>query len=299
MKRFVTGLFALQLAVGGVCLAEAGQETPIGEQPRIADTSEKKLPQGTIRSGQLINVACYDRTGRHFGDVTDLVLDKTRTQVAFAVIDFKGNDALKDQCVVVPVLLLHYSPSEDRIYLKTEASVIEDAPHLNSKTWSTQANADYQNRTREYYELKIQNMPAEARNALEGTRLGAAIRSAEEAQPAGANVAGGQEGIASNRRVSSWIGHEVVSSDGENVGKINDLVIDTRDGKVAYATLSYGGMMGMGDKLYALPLDSFSSQMGSDKLKLNITKSQLQGMPGIDKENWPAKPGATKVTPAS
>src|ERR1700749_2643634 len=48
-------------------------------------------------------------------------------------------------------------------------------------------------------------------------------------------------------------GNKVMSSDGEHVGKISDIMLDVRNGRIAYAVLSEGGFLGMGTNLHAVP----------------------------------------------
>lgn len=52
---------------------------------------------------------------------------------------------------------------------------------------------------------------------------------------------------------STLSGEEVVDRDGENLGDIKDLMIDVNSGQVTYAVLEFGGFMGMGSKLFAVP----------------------------------------------
>ncbi len=54
------------------------------------------------------------------------------------------------------------------------------------------------------------------------------------------------------RRASKVIGQNVKSPDAKSLGEIKDLVLDPR-GRIAYAVLSYGGFMGLGNKLFAVP----------------------------------------------
>ena len=54
-------------------------------------------------------------------------------------------------------------------------------------------------------------------------------------------------------------GDKVVNAAGENVGKIEDLMIDLDNGRGGYAVLSFGGLLGMGDKLFAIPWQALSS----------------------------------------
>ena len=54
------------------------------------------------------------------------------------------------------------------------------------------------------------------------------------------------------------IGQKVYNSAGEHLGDAEDIVIDAKTGKVAYAVLSFGGFLGMGEKLFAIPWSAFS-----------------------------------------
>jgi sporulation protein YlmC with PRC-barrel domain len=52
---------------------------------------------------------------------------------------------------------------------------------------------------------------------------------------------------------STLAGDKVRNAAGENLGKIDELMIDIPSGRIAYAVLSFGGVLGMGNKLFALP----------------------------------------------
>jgi sporulation protein YlmC with PRC-barrel domain len=87
---------------------------------------------------------------------------------------------------------------------------------------------------------------------------------------------------------SKIIGEAVVNRQSEDLGKIHELVIDAKDGRVAYAVLSFGGFMGMGNKLFALPWKALDFATNENKLVLNVDKEKLKAAPGFDKDaKWP------------
>jgi sporulation protein YlmC with PRC-barrel domain len=86
---------------------------------------------------------------------------------------------------------------------------------------------------------------------------------------------------------SSLKGDRVVNYKGEDLGKIEEIMIDLDRGRVAYAVLSFGGFLGMGDKLFAIPWQAFSVDMTKKRLVLNADKALLEKAPGFDKNNWP------------
>jgi len=69
---------------------------------------------------------------------------------------------------------------------------------------------------------------------------------------------------------------KVVNRAGEDLGKIEELMIDLQDGRVAYAVLSFGGFLGMGDKLFAIPWQALSLKPHEHAFLLDIPKDVLE-----------------------
>jgi sporulation protein YlmC with PRC-barrel domain len=89
---------------------------------------------------------------------------------------------------------------------------------------------------------------------------------------------------------STIIGDGVRNREGENLGTIKDLVMDLDDGGVVYAVLSFGGFLGMGDKLFAVPWEALQVDMESHVIRLDVTRDRLENAPGFDKDSWPERP---------
>lgn len=86
---------------------------------------------------------------------------------------------------------------------------------------------------------------------------------------------------------STLKGDRVVNAAGEDIGKIDEIMIDTPTGRVAYAVLSFGGFLGMGNKLFAIPWNVLSLDEDKQVFRLNIDKGTLERAPGFDKNDWP------------
>jgi len=82
-------------------------------------------------------------------------------------------------------------------------------------------------------------------------------------------------------------GNRVRNSAGETLGTIEEIMIDVPTGKVAYAVLSFGGFLGVGSKLFALPWESLILNERDREFVLNVDKQKLENAPGFDKDNWP------------
>jgi hypothetical protein len=83
------------------------------------------------------------------------------------------------------------------------------------------------------------------------------------------------------------IGSKIVNQENEDLGKIEDVVIDAEAGRITYAVLSFGGFLGMGDKYFAIPWQAFRFMATDRYAVLNIDKQLLENAPGFDKEHWP------------
>jgi hypothetical protein len=83
-------------------------------------------------------------------------------------------------------------------------------------------------------------------------------------------------------------GNDVYNSAGEELGSIKDIMIDVPRGRVAYAVLSRGGVLGIGDKLFAIPWGALTLDTDRKCFVLNVDKETLKNAPGFDKDNWPS-----------
>jgi sporulation protein YlmC with PRC-barrel domain len=94
-------------------------------------------------------------------------------------------------------------------------------------------------------------------------------------------------------RASKMLGATVKNPSNENLGKIEDVVIDIDQGSVKYAVLSFGGVLGIGDKLFAIPWRALSIQeeQGSDNFwfVLKVDKERLEKAPGFNQNQWPER----------
>ncbi|MGE0468324.1 MAG: small metal-binding protein SmbP [Nitrospira sp.] len=89
-------------------------------------------------------------------------------------------------------------------------------------------------------------------------------------------------------KATSLIGKPVHNSEGKDLGEIQDLVINWRDGGVVeYAVLSFGGFLGIGDKYFAIPWVAMALSDDKEHFILNVKEERLKKAPGFDKNNWP------------
>ena len=97
-------------------------------------------------------------------------------------------------------------------------------------------------------------------------------------------------------RASQLIGMNIENSSEKSVGEINDIVINSRTGEIQYVAVTYGGFLGLGNKMFAVPFEAFTVKRDPDDpndandlvLVLNVTEKQLEGAKGFDEDHWPS-----------
>jgi len=83
------------------------------------------------------------------------------------------------------------------------------------------------------------------------------------------------------------IGDSVVNATNDNLGDIKEIMLDMQTGQVAYAVLAFGGFLGMGEKLFAVPWQALHLDTANHRFVLNVDKDRLKSAPGFDKDAWP------------
>lgn len=92
---------------------------------------------------------------------------------------------------------------------------------------------------------------------------------------------------------STMIGDRVTNAEGDDLGEVKEIMIDRDTGRIAYAVLSFGGVLGMGDKLFAVPWQALELSTEDKAFHLDIDREKLESAPGFDKDNWPGTDGTS------
>ncbi|KAI3600926.1 antigen (plasmid) [Cupriavidus necator H850] len=83
-------------------------------------------------------------------------------------------------------------------------------------------------------------------------------------------------------------GNLVLGPGGDKLGKINHIMLDVPRGQIAYAVLSFGGFLGVGTKLFAVPWSALTLDTVRKSFVLGIDKERLEAAPGFDQNHWPS-----------
>ena len=87
---------------------------------------------------------------------------------------------------------------------------------------------------------------------------------------------------------ATLIGDDVVNDAGDDLGKIEAIMLDVTSGRIAYAVLSFGGFLGMGSKFFAIPWGAFTLDAVEKRFVLDVSADKLEAAEGFDKDRWPS-----------
>ncbi|HEX3034988.1 MAG TPA: PRC-barrel domain-containing protein [Thermodesulfobacteriota bacterium] len=88
-------------------------------------------------------------------------------------------------------------------------------------------------------------------------------------------------------RLTPLISSRVKNMAGEDLGTLEEFMIDIEEGRIIYAVLSFGGFIGLGNKLFAIPWKALMLKPQENIFILNVEKEKLHNAPGFNRENWP------------
>ncbi|UWF77301.1 PRC-barrel domain-containing protein [Microbacterium neungamense] len=78
-------------------------------------------------------------------------------------------------------------------------------------------------------------------------------------------------------------GRTVRDPDGEEIGKVEDLLVDTEENKVRFLVVASGGFLGLGEHRSYIPVDAVTG-IRDDEVRIDQSRERLAGAPGYDPE---------------
>jgi sporulation protein YlmC with PRC-barrel domain len=241
----------------------SGKVAGTRDMTRITSLGESAWGTSIVKAHDIIGKNVKNPRGESLGEIEDLAIDATRGRIAYAVLAFGGIMGINEKQFLVPWSSLA-SQRGDAFILDVPQERLKNAPGFDPKQWPNLADVELARTVHTYY-----NQPPYWELSDDEV-----VRSTTVVT------------LAPVYKGSDFIGRKVINPQNENLGKIEDLAIDPHSGRIAYAVLSFGGFLGINDKLFAIPWSSLS-HTADGKCVLDVDKERLKNAPGFDKSKWP------------
>jgi len=271
-------------------LAQEKRESPDKKKEANISVDTKDTREGAKvktmlhRSSEIAGMKVRNTANKDLGSIKDIVIDMRAGMVKYAALSYGGFLGLGDKLFAVPwdVLQHHHDANSGDPYfvLDIDEATLKRSPGFDSSNWPDFSDQQFESKLDTFYD-KFRKNRAEVTTTA---KTNATDKPSERLM----------------LRSSVVVGMKVKNEAQKELGKVNDLVIEIHPGKIRYAALSYGGFLGLGDKLFAVPWKSFEVRHDISakevSLVLNVDEAQLRKASGFDKNKWPnfADPNITK-----
>lgn len=214
-----------------------------------ADAKENRGgDQSVLRAEDILGMSVRNAKGKGLGDVKDLMVDLEHPGcIRYAALDYGGILGLGDKLFAVPWdAMTVRRDAEDGAFLEldvTEES-LKDAPGFDRNHWPNFADSHWADQVHKHYRVHTPRAEVDVD-----------VKRTPAASAGNKNVENRNVASATLRRASQVQGIEVKNDENDAIGNVEDIVVNIDDGKVRYVALSFGGFLGIGDKLFAVPWD--------------------------------------------
>lgn len=234
----------------GLAIAPAAYATDARSEPAANKQAMQTGDYHAVQASHIIGKDVKNAEGEVLGNIDDLVIDAKNGWVHYAVLSRGGLGGIGSKLFAYPMAAFQPGPNEELI-LQIDEAKLENAKGFDDGNWPNFSDATY----RQHIDQNFSGAKAVAQDA----RL---------------------------VRVSEFIDEDIETAQGEDIGELEDVVINLKKNQVHYAVAELDDW-GLGDTLYALPLRAFSMDVDGDDLVLNVDKTRIDTARGFDDNKWP------------
>lgn len=259
LSAIISGLVLVGAATPALAATDNEYATPPetraqqeGDKGLLVASPESEMPQGLYKATRLIGQEVKDLRGESIGEIKDLALDTTQQRVSYAVLSFGGVLGVGDELFAVPMGAFEPSQQDNELVLNVTEQQLKEMKGFDDDHWPSDASGYWG-------DPQAASMNGSARLAAAGPVI----------------------------KASEYLDGEVNNFKGEELGEIEDLAIELKTGKIKYAVIEHGGLLGIGEKLVAVPVSSLSAGPDEDEVVLNASQEELDRAVGFSDDNWP------------
>jgi sporulation protein YlmC with PRC-barrel domain len=225
------------------------------------------VDEAALRVSELLDYTINNSQGENIGEVDDLIVGMNTGRASYAALSFGGFADIGDELYVVPLSALNFDTinrEEGAFVFDIDEATLQNAPSLDANNWP---------------DMTAPGWDAEFLNYWSQADLGTTAPVTAEMVPTAIDEPA--------MRASELIGYNVVNSAGEDLGEVEDLLVNLTNGQVHYAIMSFGGFADIGENLYAIPLSALNFNTTDGAIVFDVDEAMLADAPSFDETTWP------------
>jgi sporulation protein YlmC with PRC-barrel domain len=233
-------------------------------------TLEQHLQSRTLRISQLVGMELQARNGDNLAEVHDVLRSSAPGQDMRLVVQI-GGIGVEERLVAVPFDEVQINADGDELYTNRTRDQLAAAPAVQ-------------------LERRAAGTATPAQRSAAEANQDSADRGAAPPVGGGADSAdrrGAAAGSSSDQRLADLVDAEVIGSNGDQVGEIDDIVISMAGADSVRAVIQAGGIAGIGEKRVALPLGQISIERSADgepTVRVAMDGDSLERLPEFEYE---------------
>lgn len=254
------------------------------------------------RASKLHGMQVTSFRGEDLGTLEHLAVDTSRDQVVYGIISSGGILDIGDHDTAIPFQLLKGCADSNRLIAMVDKDTFKSARNMTDKRITNLSDRNWAEKVANHYDVKPywQTSRREASQCPWPGSQREQSREMRQEQRDQMNQRQNRQAMMRDRDFGKTgevivhdeiIGSTVKSQQDKELGELTDLVVDVQNGQIGYAVVSYGGTLGIGEKLTAVPMEQLSFQpQGPDShpnVLAQFSEQQLKDAPTFKEDNWP------------
>lgn len=225
-------------------------------------------------ANELMGADVKNNMGENLGSVKELIINQSKDDVQYLVVSSEDMlhpvpwAAIKCGEANEPKDTAASERKEKGIVLNISKEQFHQAPTVESIDIAQLSSSSLKQQVDSFYSTQIE----ETKGMWERMKSGV-----KEKMPSGMKGETSESEAQANLfKCSDLIGMDIQNLNDEQIASINDVVIDTRKGNIAYGLVGFGGVLGVREKIAAVPWSAISIQPDRSTAKLDATKENLE-----------------------
>ncbi len=257
-KFLTAALAAMVTFTPAILMADINEIAPVPDP--AAGKEPEKIPGNVLRASDLIGMK-VERAGKKeaVGKVEDVVVGLDKGRIIAVLIALKDGETIR----AVPPRALHYDLLGQVIHLKPTLEKVQSAPVIERPTWQVA--------------MKPEKLAALYKHFDEEPFFAVPEKDSKE----------GPVSLGPMEMATKLGGGPVVNGKKENIGTVNNCMVDLSTGHIPFVVVDTGTYLGKSGTLSPVPSEALSYDTKLESLVLDVTKNSLAQLPHFTTREWP------------